>query len=227
MFVLLLAIMIGVFVRHFIISNNAEKKTVDNKPKSSTEEPFELESESKMEEQTDEVASKDDASQATKNTEPASDSTSHETTIKIFDTKIFGLLYDQQITGFEDDLLVKANDLRANEGVTTKLEFDDRLTEAARKRAKEISEKYDRTKRPNGKYYYTIFAECGCATKPGGYSTHISKGEKSYEEAFAAWEADGQGKNAMCYPDLKYIGFGCYQKDRVKYWVILSVTEFE
>lgn len=112
---------------------------------------------------------------------------------------------------------------RASKGVTSYIQLDEKLTEAANIRAKEISVYMEHT-RPNGKSYSSVCKETG--TDVSIVTEFIASYFTKPEEFLNSLVSSSENENHILGKGYNYdkMGVGYYDAGRNRYWVILLAT---
>ena len=122
-------------------------------------------------------------------------------------------------TAKQKEVLNLCNAFRAENGVSVTLSMDDKLTQAANIRAKEIAEKFDHM-RPNGTTCFTVLDDVGYAYMCSG--ENIAAGQPSADKVMTAWENSQGHRQNILNSKYKKIGIGYYEdptKPYRYYWV--------
>lgn len=112
-----------------------------------------------------------------------------------------------------EEILSLVNEYRTENGKAP-LKVNDTLSEVAKARAVELSNKYTHT-RPDGSKCFTLYKAMGYNYTIAG--ENIACGHRSAEEVFNTWKnSDGHRKNML--GDFRDIGIGIYESNGVCYW---------
>lgn len=121
-----------------------------------------------------------------------------------------------QTASFDEQILKLVNEARAENGISP-MKLDDTLTDAANKRAQELTAAFDHS-RPDGRSCFTVFNEFGIS----GYTTageNIALGYGSAEDVFNGWMNSSGHRANILNPDFTTLGVG----NSGNYWVQLFI----
>ena len=107
-------------------------------------------------------------------------------------------------SAFVQEVWKLVNQERAKEGLPA-LKLDEKLCQAAQKRAKEIKTKFDHT-RPDGTGCFTVFKEFGIPYMAAG--ENIAAGQTTPKQVMNGWMNSEMHKANILYNDFKSIGIG-------------------
>lgn len=121
----------------------------------------------------------------------------------------------QFCTAYEEEVLKLVNQERAKRSLP-QLTTNNKITEVAHVRAKELSEYFSHT-RPNGKSCYTAADELGLPYVRAG--ENAGEGYPDPVDVVKGWmESDGH-RASIINPSFKKLGVGCYEKNGRLYWI--------
>lgn len=121
-----------------------------------------------------------------------------------------------QALSFDEQILKLVNEARAENGLSP-MKLDSTLTDAANKRAQEITSVFSHN-RPDGKSCFTVFGEFGISS----YRTageNIAAGYGSAEDVFNGWMNSSGHRANILNPDYTTLGVG----NSGDYWVQLFI----
>jgi len=123
------------------------------------------------------------------------------------------------VRDYVKDVINLVNAERQKEGISP-LKENKTLSEAAQKRAEEISEQFEHT-RPDGTLCFTVLNEYGI--KFWGAAENIAAWQSTPESVMNTWMNSDEHKSNILNTSMTDIGVGLYEKNGRKYWVQLFI----